>query len=181
MAQSVELLLDAAAEQVILAEWDRLAEAGLPSERRKTPSRSHRPHITLFAANALPQGADQVLPSAVAGLDLPLVIGSPMVFGPRRRSRSAGPADYVLVRQVVPSLELLELQRRIALMCEAAEDGPFGPGRWSPHLTLARRASAEQISRALTVLGVEESADRTVRVTKCRRWDSDARQDWLLT
>lgn len=178
----MELLLDAAADDVILAEWDRLAEAGLPSERRKTPSRSHRPHITLFAANALPQGADQVLPSAVAGLDLLLVIGSPMVFGPRRRGRgSAGPADYVLVRQVVPSLELLELQRRIALMCEAAEDGPFGPGRWSPHLTLARRASAEQIGRALAVLAAEEPADQSVRVTDCRRWDSDARQDWLLT
>lgn len=177
MAQSVELLLDRVGEEAIRAEWDRLGEAGLPTERRATPSPSHRPHITLFAADALPEGTDPVLPSAVAGLDLLLMLGSPMVFGPRGQSRDS----YVLVRQVVPSLELLELQRRVALMCEAAEDGPFGPGRWSPHLTLARRVSAEQVGLALTALSTGRAREPAVRITACRRWDSVARRDWLLT
>lgn len=177
MAQSVELLLDRGGEDAIRAEWDRLAEAGLPTERRPTPSPSHRPHITLFAADVIPQGAELVLPSAVAGLDLPLVVGSPLVFGPRR----GRPDSYVLVREVVPSIGLLEVQRRVSLMCEAAEDGQFAPGRWSPHVTLARRATADQVGRALTVLAAERAPDLAVRVTACRRWDSVAQRDWLLT
>ena len=40
MTQSVELLLDAASEDVVLGEWARLAEAGLP--RSSGSSRARR-------------------------------------------------------------------------------------------------------------------------------------------
>lgn len=175
MAQSVELLLDLAADDSVRAAWARLADAGLPSERRRTPSEHHCPHLTLFAGEVLHPETDSVLPSAVAGLDLALIVGGPLVFGPRGRR-----GEYVLTRQVVPSLELLELQRRVALMCAADPTGQFGPGRWSPHVTLARRVSADQVARSLTLLS-QDGADLPVRVTACRRWDGAARTAWLLT
>ncbi|MFP5283303.1 MAG: 2'-5' RNA ligase family protein [Actinomycetes bacterium] len=177
MAQSVELLLDPVADGVLRQEWEALAAAGLPSERRSTPSAHHRPHITLFAGDAIDGETDAVLPSAVAGLELHLRVGSPLVFGPRGRHRGS----YVLVRQVVPSLELLDLQRRVASVCAADETGQFGPGRWSPHVTLARRLAAEQVGRALPVLGREGGTDLEVHVTVCRRWDGTAKKAWSLT
>jgi len=177
MAQSVELLLDTAADDLVRAEWALLADAGLPSERRSTPSEHHAPHVTLFAGDAIDAETDAVLPSAVAGLDLALVLGSPLVFPAAGRQGHS----YVLTRQVVPSLELLELQRRVALMCEAADDGQFGSGRWSPHVTLARRLSADQVGAAVGMVSREHPRDLPARVTACRRWDGTARTAWLLT
>jgi hypothetical protein len=43
VTQSVELLLDTESEAVLLGEWARLAEAGLPTEQRAEPSPTHRP------------------------------------------------------------------------------------------------------------------------------------------
>jgi len=171
VAQSVELLLDPVAESQVRAEWDQLAAARLPSERRAQPLPSHRPHITLYAATALPAAADAALPALVADLDLRVQIGGCLFFGsPRGR--------FVLVRQVVVSAGLLELQRRVADCCGAPLDGHFGPGRWSPHVTLARRVGPDHAAAALNLLG--GAAPRTAVITQCRRWDGAARVDWLL-
>jgi 2'-5' RNA ligase len=172
MAQSVELTLGAAAEAQLTAQWARLAAAGLPSSQRPQPSPHHRPHITLYAAEAISPEADAALPGTVAGLDLIVRVGSVMVFGPRR-------GRYVLVRQVVVSAELLTVQRRVADACGAEPGGQFGPGRWSPHVTLAPRVLAEQVSPALVVLGAEDELE--TRVTACRRWDGERRTAWWLS
>jgi 2'-5' RNA ligase len=178
MAQSVELVLDPAADDVVRAEWDLLADAGLPSERRSSPSEHHRPHVTLYAGDVIAPETEQLLPSAVAGLDLHLVVGSPLVFGPHGRQ-----GGYVLVRQVMATVELLELQNRVASMCGAEAGGQFGAGLWSPHVTLARRASAEQVGKALVVLAGNRlrPSHLAVRVTKCRRWDGTAQMAWWIT
>jgi 2'-5' RNA ligase len=140
MAQSVELTLDAAADARLTEQWARLAEAGLPTSQRPVPSPHHRPHITLYAGDAISSDAEAGLPGIVAGLDLSLRVGSVMLFGPRR-------GRYVLVRQVVVSAELLDLQRQIADICAASPDGQFGSGRWTPHVTLAPRIPGERVRR----------------------------------
>jgi len=172
MAQSVELTFDVAADRALTDQWRRLAAAGLPSAERPQPSEHHRPHITLFAGDRISVEAEAELPSLMAGLELDLRIGSVLLFGPRRNA-------YVLGRQVVPSLELLVLQQEVAEVCGAHPAGQFGPGRWTPHVTLARRIVAPQIGPALIELGAEEEVLTSVR--DCRRWDGDARRAWWLT
>lgn len=172
MAQSVELTFDPAADAVFTAEWRRLGEAGLPSAERPQPNQHHRPHLTLFAGQAIPPESEAQLAGLVEGLELTVRVGAVLLFGPRRGA-------YVLVRQVVPSAELIELQRRVAEVSGANRLGQFGPGRWSPHVTLARRIRGEQLPAALTVLDRDDEVE--ARITQCRRWDGDAKTAWWLT
>jgi 2'-5' RNA ligase len=169
----VELLLDAAAERAVRSEWQRLHEAGLPSELRPGADASHRPHLTLWAGAGILPESEALLSSAVAGLSLPLQLGAVMLFGPHRDR-------YVLVHAVVASAALLELQRRVAEVCGADPAGYFGPGRWTPHVTVARRVLATQLPDVLAELTSVSAVDRAIDVTECRRWDSDARRTWLL-
>jgi 2'-5' RNA ligase len=170
VAQSVELLLDQVADFSIREQWAALKAAGLPSEQRSGHDLTHGPHITLYAADRIDSEAEDPLAEVVAGLDLELVIGSLLIFGPRR-GRS------VLVRAVVPSPALLALQGRVATVCAADPLGHFGPGRWSPHVTLARRVPSVLLGAAVDVLGDHST---TARVTSCRRWDGTAKRAWRL-
>ena len=172
MTQSVELLLDAEAEAVVLREWARLAEVGLPTEQRVVPSLSHRPHVTLWAGPVIPADVDAALPALMTGLALPLLLGSLLVFGPRR-------GQVVLVRQVVANGALLELQARVAAACGIEPDSHFAAGRWSPHVTLARRVPVDQLGRVVETLGLVPDVAAASRT--CRRWDGDAKVAWDLT
>ena len=171
MTQSVELALDAGTENAVRGQWALLAEAGLPTEQRVQPSPSHRPHVTLFAADALDAAGDDQLPSLLTGLDLTVRVGAVLLFGPRRGA-------FVVVRQVVPSPELLAVQAAVATLCGADPAGQFGPGRWSPHVTLARRVRTDQVSAVLAALG--DVPDLEGRSQRCRRWDSDRRETWWV-
>ena len=173
MTQSVELLLDEAADAEIRAQWDRLGDAGLPTARRTQPSPSHAPHVTLWAGDALDPAADALLPELFAGLDLELVVGSVLLFGPRRGS-------FVLVRAVVASAALLDLQRRVGQTCGAAAYPGFEDGRWSPHVTLARRVGVDQVGPSLVALA-DSPPELITRIRSARRWDSDTRRAWSLT
>ncbi len=172
MTQSVELTLDDATDDAVRELWARLAEAGLPTEQRATPSPSHRPHVTLFAADRLDAAADAALPGLLAGLDLPLRLGGLLAFGPRRGS-------VVLARQVVLDRPLLDLQTAVADLCGADPEGHFGRGRWTPHVTLARRVRVEQLSPVVQVLG--DLPELAAVSLGCRRWDSERRLTWELT
>jgi hypothetical protein len=81
--------------------------------------------------------------------------------------------------QVLASMELLELQQRVALACGADPGGQFGPGRWSPHITLARHVPSDHVGKAVSVLGSRGELDATI--TRCRRWDGQRRIAWWLT
>ncbi len=175
MAQSVELLLDAEADTAVRDQWAALAAAGLPTEDRSGRpdhggGRHHRPHLTLYAADRITTPAEATLPAAVAGLDIDVVVGSVLIFGPRR-------GRCILVRLVVPSAELLAVQGEVAGICDADRTGQFGPGRWVPHVTLARRVPTEQVGSCLALLGERPAPSR---ITRCRRWDGDAKTAWLL-
>jgi 2'-5' RNA ligase len=172
VTQSVELTLDAAADRAVRDQWALLAEAGLPTEQRTVPSSSHRPHVTLYAGGTLDAEADRRLPELFTGLDLPLRIGSVLLFGPRR-------GQVVLVRQVVASQDLLRLQEAVATRCGAEPDGQFAPGRWTPHVTLARRVPLGQVGAVLAALG--EVPELAAVTRDCRRWDSERRETWSLT
>lgn len=171
MAQSVELLVDPVAETVLRRQWAALAGAGLPTEQRSRPDDHHRPHITLYAADRIPPAAEQELRDVVADLRLQVQIGSVLVFGPRRDR-------CVLVRAVAATLDLLRIQQRVADVCGADPEGQFGAGRWSPHVTVARRVPLAAVGPALRVLG-EQTV--TASITACRRWDGETRTEWLLT
>jgi 2'-5' RNA ligase len=129
--------------------------------------------VTLFAGPTLSGASEVALGTAVVGLSLTLQIGALMLFGPHR-------GRFVLVHQVVPDRGLLELQSTVAAACDADRAGYFGPGRWSPHLTVARRVPAVDLPAMLTVLAGASAVGREVRITRCRRWDSDARRSWLI-
>jgi 2'-5' RNA ligase len=170
VAQSVELLLDADTEALVRGQWLALHETGLPSEHRPAGGDSHRPHITLFAGSTVPEPESELAALVGDATGLSVVLGSVLLFGPRRGS-------YVVVRQVLPSVELLTLQRGVAAWCGALRGGQFGPGRWAAHITLARRARAEDLPPMLALLPGEAHA---ATITGCRRWDGTARRDWLL-
>jgi 2'-5' RNA ligase len=172
MAQSVELTLDSAAEAALVAQWDRLAAAGIAKPKRPEPHGHHLPHITLYAADAIPEGAESVLPEIVAGVNLTVHIGALMIFGPRK-------SESILVRHVAASVQLLELQQRVARACAADPAGQFGLGRWSPHVTLARRVSSDHLGKAVSVLGSRGELDATIQ--RCRRWDGRRRIAWWLS
>ncbi|HEY5845245.1 MAG TPA: 2'-5' RNA ligase family protein [Microlunatus sp.] len=170
MAQSVELLLDAETEALVHGQWLDLYEAALPSEHRPHHADSHRPHVTLFAGPSVPEPESELAALVAEAPGSSVVLGSVLLFGPRR-------GQYVVVRQVLPSVALLRLQEAVASWCGALRGGQFGPGHWAAHLTLARRANAEDLPAMLALLPGEP---HTATVTGVRRWDGTAKRDWLL-
>lgn len=172
--QSVELLLDTASEAVVRHQWRALAEAGLASLHRHT-GESNAPHVTLAVRQRIPPELDGALAGAVTGLPVPLVLGGLLVFCRRR---------CVLARAVVPSRELLDLQSAVHEVLEAAGEttGPsathLAPGAWTPHVTLARNLTVDEVGTAVAALGAV--ADARASATAVRRWDALARRTWLL-
>ncbi len=173
MAQSVELLLDEQADAAVRRQWRLLAEAGLPSEWRSAASQHRRPHLTLYAADAISPDAEAALPDLVADLELELQIGALTIFGPRH-------GRCILVRQVTASIDLLALQGRIGMVCGADPAGQFGAGRWSPHITLARRVQVAQLGPVVAALDWTADRPLSALVIGCRRWDGTRRTAWLL-
>ena len=168
MVQSVELLLDDAAEQRFLGDWTSLADAGLASQARHR-SPSNRPHVTLAAVPALDATAEDRLASLLPqALPLPAYAGPVAVFAQD---------PVVLVRLVVTSRALLELQEAVARVVGVPSDSLSAPGRWVPHVTLAHRMPRAQLSEAV---GLLPRQDGPLVLTAARRWDGDARRDWLL-
>ena len=53
------------------------------------------------------------------------------------------------------------------------------PGRWTPHVTLGRRFTPAQVGEALAVDGI--AADLRASVVGLRRWDGDAKREYLIS
>lgn len=170
MVQTVELLLDEATEAAVVEQWQALVDDGLPSSGRN-PSPTNRPHVTTAVATAMPSGLDDELATAVGALPLPTRLGGLVVFGGRR---------LVLSRLVVASAGLVDLHARVADVVAACPGQPANarPGAWTPHVTLARGLTPEQLGRAVAVLG--RAPDLEAQVVAVRRWDGEARVARLL-
>ncbi len=166
MSDSVELLLDPAAEEAVRRDWVRLLELGLPSQARHT-SESNRPHITLAAAPAIEGSFDAALRGAVRDLPQEVRFGGLLLFGGGRRT-------FILVRSIVVSAALTDLHRRVgdALTGLPGQFATTRTGSWTPHVTLARGLSADQVGQAVAVVQAEPAAATAVAA---RRWDSSAR------
>ena len=177
---SVELVLEGAAGAAVRADWAALLDAGLPSQARHTGA-SNRPHVTLaLAAAASAQVRDRL--AAIAGaLPLPVIVGAVLVFG-HGPSGGAGrgrrPA-LILSRLVVPDGALLTLQRRVAAALDEPVDrhGTFAAGAWTPHVTLGRRFTGDQVAAALAVVGAGSTPGVLARL---RLWDMSAHEEhWV--
>ena len=173
MAHSIELLLDDHSDAAIRKVWHRLSDAGLPSQLR-VKSATNRPHITVIAADRISADVDNELAALRPRFPLPVVVGAPLVFGGGRMT---------LARLIVASADLLELHREVYRRClPFLPQEPFphrAPRRWTPHATLGRRFTPEQVGRALDVID-DLSADISADVVGLRRWDGDERIERVL-
>jgi 2'-5' RNA ligase len=155
---SVELTFDDRTEELVRAEWEALAEAGLSSMARHTAP-GNRPHLTLLARRG---DVTDAVAAAAADLPVPLTLGAPLLFVHGDRA--------VLARSVVPNLALLDLHARVhaAASGSAADLDHTVPGAWTPHVTLARRMRLDRIEAALARVG----GDIPGSGVQLRRWDS---------
>ncbi len=171
MVQSVELLLDEATDALVRRQWERLAAAGLPSLARQG-SGAGIPHVTLAARRWIDPASEPGVRVAARALPIPLRLGALACFG---RSR------FVLVRLVAVDVELLGLHARVAAALGPDADDPdqqgnLAPGRWTPHVTLGRRFSPEQVTAALGIL--DGAGWHAGLAASCRRWDGDGKRQW---
>lgn len=173
MAHSVEALLDPSAEAAIRAAWQMLDEAGLPSQVQ-VRSPTNRPHVTLLAAPRIRPEVDESLRGLTDRFPIRCVVGAPLVLRGRQ---------LTLARLIVPSAPLLALHEEVYRRCLPYVEGePYAhcrPGQWTPHATLSRRMSAEQVGLAVAVIA-DPAADLPAEAVGLRRWDSDERVDQLL-
>ncbi|MQY25390.1 2'-5' RNA ligase family protein [Nocardia aurantia] len=163
MVQSVELLLDDAAEAEVRRQWRLLAEAGVHS-----PASDHRPHVTLGVARQIWPRIEQAL-GALEFRPVPARLGGLLVFGAR---------NPILVRSVVPSEALLDLHQRVFSVLAPCPGVPANvrPDAWTPHVTLARRVKPQQIGEAVHAVATDRDFPATF--VGIRRWDGDRRRDW---
>ncbi|GFG49122.1 hypothetical protein CQY20_18240 [Mycolicibacterium agri] len=167
MVHSIELLFDSETESAVRRLWDDLSDAGIRS-LAASQSPSNRPHVTLAVAEHMDDAVGDALRPLLGALPLACTLGAPMVFG-------RGP--FVLVRLLIPSAELLALQAKVH---EAAlphmSPGPMpnaDPGRWTPHVTLARRLPPNKLADALSLRRM--SRDRRCTAVGIRHWDGNKR------
>ncbi|MEV6495601.1 2'-5' RNA ligase family protein, partial [Actinoplanes sp. NPDC051633] len=125
---TVELLLSDDLETAVRSLWHRLHAAGLPSLATHTHP-TNRPHLTLVAAESVPQHLD-------FGLPLPVTLGGVRMLG------------KALVREVVASCELRTLQAAVWQSCSGANPLHV-PGAWLPHVSLALNVRADRRAAAL--------------------------------
>jgi hypothetical protein len=170
----VELLLDAATDAAVRAEWAALSAAGLPSQADHR-GESNAPHVSVTVADGFPSDAEAALARPAAALPVPVRLGPPVLLGGRR---------LVLARLVVADRPLLDLHAAVSTAVSgAAGPSPHSePGRWVPHVTLARGLPADALGRALGTLrgadgAVPELAGSAVEL---RRWDSEAKRAWAV-
>lgn len=177
---SVELVLDGVADTAVRDEWASLMRAGLPSQGRHTGA-SNRPHLTLALSATASEPVRVRLAAIAAELPLRVRLGAVLLFGNRPPGEAGRPgrAALVLARLVVPDPDLLTLQRQVVAALDEPVDrhGTFAAGAWTPHVTLGRRFTADQVAAALPVLGPDPIRGTLRRL---RLWDMSGHEEhWV--
>jgi len=170
VVQSVEVLLDAHLEALVRREWEALVDAGVSRELRRGGDPAV-PHITVGVAASIDAEVEAALREMDHRVGLELRLGGLLLLGGR---------SSVLVRVVVPSVPLLDFQTTVWNVLRGCPGLPdtMAPGRWTPHVTLARRVGSSDLQKAVDLLGGRTSAEGSV--AGMRRWDGDARRAWAL-
>lgn len=156
--QSIELLLDTAADEAVRSDWDTLVRLGLPSQARHS-GESNAPHVTVVAAETigLPIGPVAPVDLRIEGL---LVLGTP-------------PRGLVLARAVALTSELLALHDVVMGSGTVVGTSTFSErSAWTPHITLGSRMTTEQVDLALAEL--DQSA-LIVATASLRHWNGETR------
>lgn len=163
--RSIELTFDLAAEAAFRAEWAALQDAGLPNLGRHEGA-SNRPHLTLAAGPALEltDAVRAAFEPARVSLPVGLRVSGLVLF-------RAGAGRFVLARPVVVTRALLDLHRRVLELVPGAVE-LTRPDQWTPHVTLARRIGADQVTAALGVLGEPPAAGSCV---SARFWNGETK------
>ncbi len=167
MVQALDLTFDQPTDDRVYAEWAALREAGLPSMARHTGA-TNRPHLTLDSREDVSPEAEAALAVVARRLPLDVRVGTLLLFHAKQR--------WVLARHVVVDGALLELHGHVADLLGAGGSPLTEPGRWVPHLTLARGLTDAQLPAALEI--VAESPPFTARALRLRRWDQPAGEAW---
>ena len=169
MVHSVELVFDQDTEAAVRHIWDALRDAGIPSQ-----APASRPHTTLIVAERVDPEVDSLLASLLPRFPFDCRIGAPLLFGT---------AKVVLARLVVPTTELLDVHAEVHRVClPHLSPGPMPnalPGRWTGHVTLARRVEPRQMGRAVRIAG--KPPEIAGRVVGLRRWDGNSKREFAIS
>lgn len=154
---ALELSFDDDSARAIVAQWEVLRAAGLPSQADHR-SMTNAPHVTLVAASPIdPEivapAVDLVAPLLPAEISIRglLVLGD----GPR----------VTLAHLVEPDTELAAA----TALLRGRVPGLRHPV-WTPHITLARRVPRHRLAEALAVLEAAPTV-RSVTADRLRWWD----------
>jgi hypothetical protein len=156
---TLELVPDDAGRDVVLADWQRLRDAGLPSMLDHTGA-TNTPHVTLVSAPALDADHER-LAAELLGPLLPLDL--------RAAALGVLGGDPVTLVRLVDAPDPLTAT---VLRLRAAVPDAWHPG-WLPHVTLARRLPRARLAEAFAVLGAD---DVVLRFSELRRWDPEAEE-----
>ena len=172
--QSVEGVFDEATDAEVRRRWAVLADAALPSQASHR-GQSNSPHLTLSVAESITAHLEDSLVELAtgreSGLPLPCRLGPLVILGGRR---------LVVAHLVVPSEPLLRLQSAVARVMSDGEgvSDLVRPGRWTPHVTLARGVDRGQLGAVVEALGRLDELEATI--TALRRWNPLERRVWTL-
>lgn len=173
MVHSIELLFDDRTDAALRRLWQRLAEARLPGHARVCTPGS-RPHVTLTVAERIGAGADEPLRTIADRLPLRCAVGAPVLFGSGR---------FVLARLIVPSRELLDLQRAVYEICEPhmtpGHVAHTSAGQWTPHATMCRGLTAQAAGEAFAAVR-DLGRDLAGQFVGLRHWDGERRVERVL-
>ncbi len=168
MVHSIELVFDSDTEAAVRRIWAELAGTGIGSQ-----APASRPHVTLAVAESISAEVDELLRPVRTRLPLSALIGAPVLFG-----RSSA----VFARVLVPTSELLALHAEVhRLSLPHLAPVPMAnslPGRWTAHVTLARRVDGVQLGRALRIAGRPSQIEGSF--AGLRRWDGNERVEYLI-
>jgi hypothetical protein len=158
---ALELLPDVPGQDVVRHDWQRLRDAGLPSQLdHRGPTNA--PHLTVLAAPVLP--ADDRAVALLAPL-LPVTAraSAVLLLGGRR---------LTVARAVdVPDQLVAAVMALRAGITDVPHQG------WLPHVTLARRLERDRAQQAVDVLGWD---DVRLTLTTLRRWNPDSGEATVL-
>jgi len=153
---ALELVPDDAGQDAVRRDWQRLRDAGLPSQLDH-PAPTNTPHVTVVSAPSLPDAAIDVAHVRLGGL-LPIearAAGLLLLGGSRVTVARALDIDDDVVR------------RALAVRVQVPDRQHVG---WLPHVTLARRVERSLVQQVVDVLGHE---DVVLTLTELRRWDPE--------
>lgn len=157
--RSIELVLDDTADAVVRGLWQTLVDAELPSLGH---AGTNDPHVTVVAGETLPvpEGLDVPLPTElrVAGL---------LLF-------PAGPGRHVFGLGVVVDEPLARFHRALHAAAPGALESS-SPGRWAPHVTLARRIRDVDLPAGLRAVTAAAPLPEVLTVGGLRHWDGEAK------